>query len=48
MKDESSENLKAIGYRVMLKPSYLAEIEYLRQNLGNLMSSSSSEEPDSD
>lgn len=38
MGEDSSENLKLIGYRVMLKPSYLAEIEFLRQNLGNLLS----------
>ena len=28
--EDSSENLKLLGYRVMLKPSYLAEIEFLR------------------
>jgi serine/threonine protein phosphatase PrpC len=30
LKDESSDNLTLIGYSVMLKPSYLAEIEFMR------------------
>ena len=30
LKDESSDNLKLIGYNVKLKPSYLAEIEFMK------------------
>lgn len=43
LQDESSDNLTIIGYNVMLRPSYLAEIEFIKQNLKNLIATPQSQ-----
>ena len=32
IRDESSDDLKLVGFRVLLKPTYLAELEFIKVN----------------